>query len=151
MLPQWGPPYHELKIPPCPATIMYADQPEVTWTTQASEQRGSNLGEGSKPPEQWVFSQYEDAWKGLTHPAASPAQHLRKSQQPVWFLSSPSLSWPGGGQEIETPLLRMAAALRLLVSAPCQGLGCQPKHTPRWGEPESGSHLPFLSISCGPR
>lgn len=66
---------------------MYADQPEVAWTTQASEQRGCNLGEGSKPPEQWVFSQHEEAWKGLTHPAASPAQHLRKSQQAACVVS----------------------------------------------------------------
>lgn len=124
----------------------------TSWTwpgPQASDQRGSNLGEGPKPPEQRVFSQHEEAWKGLTHPAASPSPAQpsasgRVSKQPVWFLSSPSLPWPGGRQEVDTPLLGTRASLGMVVSALCRGLGTSPHTTPSgwaWGRGEEASAI----------
>lgn len=145
-----------MKILPCPVAIIRAAWPEVT-RPQAHEQRGSNLGEGPRLPEQWVFSQHEEAWKTLTYPAASPAQPCPAPQEEsasglcLWFASSPSLPWPSGGQEIETLLLGMAAGLDVLVSALCRGLGRQHTQTACWGETESGGDLLFLSICCRPK
>lgn len=102
-------------------------QPSHMWPArgnlwaQTSEQMESNLGEGPKPPEWCAISQEEGGGRGLAQQPTQPRAWGRVSKLPaLWFLSRPSLPWPDGGQERETPLLGMTAGQGMLVSARCR-------------------------------